>query len=215
MCQKVALHATAIALLLSLVPGLKTQDKSPRAYFDELKSAGAFVYTLTTTKGETMSAPNPGFVCFAEDSPMADSSGLFLVFEARAYDRYYAEAQATITSNASPEEKKKALATIENIQHRQPYVGFLPDEFLSILPAEAADFFRKGGEEMDLRLYMHGVKAWTEDLYRVEETDKWNSRNGKMDFAVEPFTLRFLWTVRGDKPQVLNGKCEKISKDKP
>jgi hypothetical protein len=209
-----SLQAAVITLSLVVVPGLKTQDKSPRAYFDELKSAGAFVYTLTTDKGEIKSAPNPGYVCFVEGSPMADRNGLFLTFEARAYDKYYAEAMVTIASNATSEEKKKALATIESIQHRQPYVGFLPDEIMSLLPAEAADFFRRGGEELDLRLYLHGVKDWNVDLYRVGETDKWNSKNGKMDFALEPSTMRFLWSVHGDKPQVLNGHCEKIDKDK-
>jgi len=203
----------AVIALLFLVPGVQTQNKSPRAYFNELKSAGAFVYTLTTEKGETKSTPNPGYVCFAEDSQTADTTGLFLTFEARAYDKNYAEAQATVTSNATAEEKKKALAIIENIQHRQPYVEFVPDEIMSVLPAEVAAYFRKGGKELDLSLYLQGVKSWTEAFHRFGETGGWKSVNGKMDFAVESSTMRFLWSAHGDKPQVLNGHCEKINND--
>jgi hypothetical protein len=209
------LQATVIALLLFLVPGLKTQDKSPRAYFDELKSTGAFVHTATTVEGEKISAPNFGYVCFAESSPMADSNGLFLTFDARAYDKYYAQAQATIASDATLEEKKKALATIETIRGRQPYVELIPDEIMPLFPPKAADFFRKGGEELDLNFYFHGVKDVTETLYRFEITDKWKNENGKMDFAVESSTMRFLLAAKGDKPLVLNGRCEKIDKDKP
>jgi hypothetical protein len=208
-----SLQTVAIASLF-MVPGLKTQDKSPRAYFDELKSAGAFMHTLTDVKGEKISAPDPGYVCFAENNSWADSSGLFLIFEAMAYDKNSAEAEAIFTSNASLEEKKKALARIEDIQHRQPYVAFLTDDLMALFPAEAANFFRKGGEDLDLSLYMNGVKDWTATFHRFSETDKWKSESGKMDFAVESSTMRFMWFVHGDKPQVLNGRCEKISKDK-
>jgi len=210
-----SLQAAVIALLLFLVPGLKTQDKSPRDYFDELKSAGAFIHTVTDVKGEKISAPDPGYVCFAENNSFADSSGLFLIFEAMAYDKHYAEAEATVASNASIEEKKIALARIEDIQHRQPYVLFLTDELLSAIPAESVDYFRKGGEELDLSLYMEGVRDWTVAFHRFGETDKWNSVNGKMDFAVESSTMRFMLFVHGDKSQVVNGHCEKINKHEP
>jgi hypothetical protein len=204
---------TVVIASLFMVPGLKTQDKSPRAYFDELKSAGAFVHTLTTDKGEKLSAQDPGYVCFAQNNLAADI-GAFLIFDAMAYDKHYAEAEAVFTSNASLEEKQKALARMEDIQHRQPYVFFLPDEIMSAMSADA-DFFRKGGEELDLSFYLDGVKSWTVSFHRFGETDEWKLANGKMNFAVEPSTMRFLWSVRGDKPLVLNGRCEKIGKDKP
>jgi hypothetical protein len=206
-----SLLTVAIASLF-MVPGPKTQDKSPRAYFDELKSSGAFMHTLTTDKGEKLSSPDPGYVCFAENNPAADI-GAFLVFDAMAYDKHYAEAEAVSTSNASSEEKQKALARMEDIQHRQPYVFFLPDEIMSAMSADA-DFFRRGGEELDLSFYLDGVKNWTVSFHRLAESDEWKTVNSKMDFAVEPSTMRFLWSVHGDKPLVLNGRCEKINKDK-
>jgi hypothetical protein len=211
-----SLHAAVIALLLFFVPGVKTQDKSPRAYFNELKSAGAFTHTATTDKEAKISTPNQGYVCFAENGPTADSSGVFLTFQAFAYDKHYAEAWAILlSSNASKEEKLKAMSKMRDIQDRLPYVGFLPDEIMAAAPADVADYFRKGGEELDLSLYLHGVKDWKVSLHRLGETDKWKSEDGMMDFAVESSTLRFLWSVHGDKAQLLNGRCEKIYGDKP
>jgi len=112
-----------IALLLVFVPGGRAQDKSPRAYYDELKKAGGFVDSVTDDKGEKLSFPAGGYVCFAEDNSAADAGGLFLTFEAMAYDKYYAEAEAIFVSNASTEDKAKALLKMENIQWRQPYIG--------------------------------------------------------------------------------------------
>ena len=60
--------------------------------------------------------------------------------------------------NANLEEAKKARARMDDIQSRQTYVGFLPDELMSAMSAGAADFFRKGGEELDLSTDWHGVK---------------------------------------------------------
>jgi hypothetical protein len=120
-------QAAVIAFVSFLVPGPQTQQKSPpRDYFDELKSSGACVSTLTTVEGEKISSPAPGYVCFAEN-PVADSTGLFLIFHAMAYDRYYAEAQPKFMSSASLGEKKIARARMEDIQNRQPYVLFLAD----------------------------------------------------------------------------------------
>jgi hypothetical protein len=207
-----SLQAT-LAVLLFLVPGLKVQDKTPRTYFDELKSAGAFVLTTTSVEGEKISVPNPGYVCFAENSSFADSEGLFLIFDAMAYDKNYNEAEAIFLKNLNAgglEESKKARARMDDIQSRQPYVGFLPDELMAAMPAEAADFFRKGGEELDLRTYWHGVNSQRVSYHRFKETDEWKAENGKADFAVESSTMRFLWSIRGDKPLVLNGRCEKI-----
>jgi hypothetical protein len=209
------LRVLLIAFLLFFVPGVKTQDKSPRAYFDELKSAGAFAVNITSDKGEKISVPDQGYVCFSENYPMADRTGLFLTFEAMAYDKDYNDAVTIfINLNTSPDDRKKAWTRMENIQNRQPYVAFLTEELMSSMPAKAVDFFRKGGEELDLNLYMGGVKDWTAALQRSRETDKWKSENGRMDFAVESSTMRFTWFVHGDKPQVVNGRCEKIFKDK-
>jgi len=206
--------AMIVLLPLFLAPGIKTQDKSPRDYFNELKSAGAFVHTLATNEGEKLSAPDPGYVCFAQNNPAADIGGAFLIFDAMAYDKHYAEAAAIFASKASLDEKNKALAKMEDIQRRQSYVLFLPDELMSAMSADAANFFRKGGEELDLSFYLHGVKSWTASFHRFGETEEWKMVNGKMDFAVESSTMRFLWSVHGDKPQVLNGRCEKIDKGK-
>lgn len=104
------LRVMVIAFVLFFVPGVKTQDKSPRTYFEELKSAGAFVHTATSVQGEKISAPDPGYVCFAENSSFADGEGLFLIFHAMAYDKNYDEAAAKFMSNASLEEKKIAVA---------------------------------------------------------------------------------------------------------
>jgi hypothetical protein len=38
--------------------------------------------------------------------------------------------------NANLEEAKKARARMDDIQSRQSYVGFLPDELMSAMPAE-------------------------------------------------------------------------------
>ncbi len=210
-------QAAVIAFVSFLVPGPQTQQKSPRDYFDELKSAGAFVHTVTSVEGEKISAPDPGYVCFAENNSFADSEGLFLLFHAMAYDKNYNEAQAIFMKNlnlASLEEIKKARARMDDIQSRQPYVEFLPDELMLAMPAEVADFFRKGGEELDLSTYWHGVKSQTVSYHRFKETDEWKTENGKADFAIESSTMRFLWTVRGDKTLMTNGRCEKIYKDK-
>jgi hypothetical protein len=214
-----SLQAAVIALSLCLAPGLISQDKSPRAYFDEMKRTGAFVHTRTDDKGEKSSISDPGYVCFAEKDPMADSTGLFFTFEATAYSKRYAEAIVTLDSNATPEatpdEKKEALATIDEIQNFEPYVLFLSDRLMSLESKEAADFFRKGGQELDLSLYLHGVKSWEQIFHRFGATDKWISVKGEMDFAVESSTMRFLWSAKADKPRMLNGRCEKINKDKP
>ncbi len=45
-------QVAVITFVSFLVSGLQTQPKSPRDYFDELKSAGAFVSTLTTVEGK-------------------------------------------------------------------------------------------------------------------------------------------------------------------
>jgi hypothetical protein len=191
-------QAAVITFVSFLVPRLQTQQKSPRDYFDELKSAGAFVSTLTTVDGEKISSPDPGYVCFAEN-PAADSTGLFLIFHAIAYDKNYNEASAILTADAKLndvghlEEMKKAKARLDDIQNRQPYVLFLPDDLISALPVEVADFLRKGGEELDLGVYWHGVKSQTVSYHRFKETDEWKSENGKADFAIEPSTMRFLW----------------------
>ena len=116
--------------------------------------------------------------------------------------------------NANLEEAKKARARMDDIQSRQSYVGFLPDELMSAMPAEAADFFRKRGEELDLSTYWHGVKSQTVSYHRFKETDEWKTENGKADFAIESSTMRFLWSVRGDKTLILSGRCERIYKDK-
>jgi hypothetical protein len=210
-----SLHAVVISFLLFFVPVVKTQDKSPRAYFDELKSAGAFVHTLTDDKGEKLSAPARGYVCFAENNSLADSTGLFLIFETMAYDKNYNEAEAIFMNlNASLEERKKALVRMEDIQNRQPYVAFLPDELMSAMPVEGANFFRKGGQELDLSVYWHGVKNQRVSYHRFNETDEWKTENGKAEFAIESSTMRFLWSVHGDKPLMFNGSCEKIYRDK-
>ncbi len=135
-----------------------------------------------------------------------------------AYDKNYNEAQAIFLKNlnvANLEEHKKARATMDDIQSRQPYVLFFTDELMTALSTEAAVFFRKGGEELDLSAYWHGVKSQTVSYYRSKETDEWKIQNGKADFAIEPSTMRFLWSVRGDKTLVFNGRCEQIYKDKP
>jgi hypothetical protein len=74
--------------------------------------------------------------------------------------------------NANLEEAKKARVRMDDIQSRQSYVGFLPDELMSAMPAEAADFFRKGGEELDLSTYWHVVKSQTVSYHRFKETDE-------------------------------------------
>jgi hypothetical protein len=209
------LQAVVTASTLFLVSGIKPQDKkSPRDYFEEMKNAGTFVHTVTDAKGEKTSVLYQGYVCFAENSPMADNGGVFLTFQAFAYDKHYAEAQAIFLSNANKEERLKAFLTTQDIQRGQPYVGFLTDEIMSAAPADVADFFRKGGEDLKLSLYMTGVKSWTVSLHRLKEDDKWNSADAKMDFAVESSTMRFLWSMHGDKPVLLNGHCEKINKDR-
>ena len=205
-----------IGLLLFLLPGFQTQDKSARTYFDELKGAGAFIHTVIDVKGEKIAAPDIGYVCFVENSSLADSTGLFLTFKAIAYNKNYNEAETMFMNlNASLEESRKARARMEDIQNRQPYVGFLPDELMSAIPAEATDFFREGGEELDLSTYWHAVNSQTVSYHRFNETDEWKTENGKADFAIESSTMRFLWSVRGDKPLMLNGRCEKIYKNKP
>jgi hypothetical protein len=207
------LQMTVTAFLLFSVPGLNSQDKSPRGYFEEIKNAGGFMHTVIDVEGKKHSAPDTGYVCFAENNSATENAGVFLTFMATAYDKYYAEAQKVLESNAGAEEKRKALATIEAAQDREPYVGFLTDDFMPLLPADAAEFYHKGGEMLELSLYMHGVKTWTESLHRFNFSKSWDSTNHKMDFAVEASTMRFLWSVHGDKPQVINGRCEKIYKE--
>jgi hypothetical protein len=128
--------------------------------------------------------------------------------------RIHPRQSLTKNLNANLEEAKKARARMDDIQSRQSYVGFLPDELMSAMPAEAADFFRKGGEELDLSTYWHGVKSQTVSYHRFKETDEWKTENGKVDFAIESSTMCFLWSVRGDKTLILSGRCERIYKDK-
>jgi len=202
-----------ISLLLFYVPGLKNQDKSPREYFEEL-NAGAFIHTLTSAEGNKISAPDPGYACFSKNNLMADNGGVFLTFEAMAYDKNYAEAEAMLASKPNAEDTRKALARMREIQEGYSYVMLFSDDLMAAMPADASDFLRKGGQELDLSLYMHGVKSWTAGFHRSRGNENWVSRNGKSDFAVEPSTMRFLWSVHGDKPQMINGRCERIYKDK-
>jgi len=108
-----------MSLSLFLVPGLKTQDKSPREYFDEMKSAGAFVISLTDADGKKISVPDPGYVCFSENNSLTSDAGVFLTFEAIAYDKGYAE----IISSKLNQDNRKVLAKLKEIRDRYSYAS--------------------------------------------------------------------------------------------
>jgi hypothetical protein len=195
-------------------PGVDAKPRSPREYFDEMKNAGAFTTAATEPHGNKMSVADQGYVCFMENEPFAERNGQFLTFKAFAYDKDYAEAFAKGMNAATPkEERLDALLRMRAVQAGQPYVRFIPNEIISDLPTETADYFRKGGQELDLNCYTHGVKSWTTHLRRTGAADNWTSEDSKMKFAVESSTMRFLWSVKEDRetPQAFSGRCEQIN----
>lgn len=119
------------------------QPVSAHDYYQQLYAAGGFFHTVnaadSTGKANVITGTKPDerYVCFNEDA----SSVVFFTFGALAYDEKYNEAVEKI-SHINDEPSK----TMQRIQQDSPYVDFLPEFILDVMPPRSQEFFRGGDE---------------------------------------------------------------------
>ena len=211
---------------------------SARDYYQQLYDAGGFFKSIpTTTNGEpeVTTVPSADYVCFDDKV----SGFAFFTFRAMSYDEAYAIADSKWKKiifqkdwAQDPEkvrELSEATNTMEVIQKRLPYVGFLPDELMNGLGAETPElqnYFRHGGRILEMHLYSRGVNTGTEEYH-------WNGHSWVYQFSgdpnalfkftyvyelfIEPATMRYTRVITIDDGSSTptaavpsSGSCEKI-----
>jgi hypothetical protein len=196
-----AARAVCIAVLLFA----QSQPKTARQYFQELKTAGAFTDTVKTTSNEKIEVKDSHlYVCFDDD----DTSPGFFTFTTIAYDKLYADAIKVLTDrNATANQRQSALATMNTLQDREPYLAFFGDDMVSLLPDYVV---KKGVQQLELSVYLRGVNVGRSDFIRTPTAPNtvsgpWH-RQDKATLSIEPKTNRYVLITT----KVSSGQCEKL-----
>ena len=175
------------------------QQRSAREYYQQLYDAGGFFDLIHTGEGGTIPVKVQSHVCFGDEASATD----FFAFQTYAYDELYAKSYAAFTKKPNQSD----LATMQTITEKAPYINWMTDEMLAILPAASQKFYRQegGGRILALNWYTKGVKTKTAvEYYWWKEKEIWTTPEEAPDpkaysqktvttyLSIEPKTLRWV-----------------------
>jgi hypothetical protein len=197
---------------------------SARAYFKQLYDAGGFLVSSAATtadgKSEIVTSPSDNYVCFNDNA----SAVGFFTFLALAYDAQFDKLRSKSTDimmqknwRQNPDKLREFTEAVdmqEVIQKRAPYVGFLSEDILAVLPSELQAYFRQGRRILNMNLYSKGVKSGTFEFHSTNDSSwtRSSSKGLEETLSIEPTTLRYMdsHTLEGVPPVILYGACEQI-----
>jgi Trypsin-like peptidase domain len=221
------------AATVAIPPGAQIGEPPQQAvsahdYYQQLYAAGGFFHTVNAVDSTgkpnviTGTKPDERYVCFNEDA----SSVVFFTFGALAYDAKYSQAYQKVSqgpTNINDEPWK----TMQRIQQDAPYVDFVPDFLLGLMPPRSQEFFRGGGRALTANFYVKGVKSSTIEYHwdgkawiHDEQPEEPNAvvRTDKIRrLSVEPATLRYIemlttiTSVGADETKASDSQLELLS----
>jgi hypothetical protein len=220
---------TKLFLLVSLVAGVVSEQSLPvRKEMPAIASARDYYTQLYDAGGFHRSGQQ--YVCFNDD---ATDTGFF-TFNTMAYDERYAKAYQSVSQQPTTADKQQeAWRTMKAIQEPIPYVDFLDDVVLGVLPAQAQAYLRQGGRLLEASFYMKGVKSgeveyqWEENSWVFHQTSDLSANiktRKTFRLSIEPATLRYIQQLtitdaagsgetkatESHAAGLLSGSCEKI-----
>jgi Trypsin-like peptidase domain len=187
----------------TFTPPVPENPTTARAYYKQLYDAGGFFRSTPVTnsdgRSEVLRALNKHYVCFSDDQQSDD----FFAFDAMAYDERYAKAyDALAVAGGTPPEKWQELSQImDSIKQDVPYVSFVDDQFLSLLPSKFQTYLRRGERFLDLNVYEKGVNSGEQEFhwdgniwvlqYVPDDPTAYVRKTETFRLSIEPATLRY------------------------
>lgn len=180
-------------------------NPNARAYFSQLYEAGGFFSSINLTdsdgKPDVRRELNTDYVCFSDDFASVN----FFTFNTMAYDERFATAFASVSKGpTTPEQWQESTRIMQLVRQDAPYVDFLDDTTLSVLPARAKTFLRQGGRLLTAEFYRKGVKSneveyqWNGSAWVIQESQDpsaYTKTTKVFHLSIEPTTLRYVEQV--------------------